>query len=87
MIPQRGSALSGRILVTSRASRYVEDATAYEYDLIAVPKDLIADPLKAATAISRAIVQHGLWSMGHSFLLDLGADRLRDLCVEEQGAR
>ena len=78
--------LAGRILVTTCADRYVEDATSYEFGLIGMPKGMMADPVTAAKAISRAIVKHGLWALGHSFVLNLGTGILRDLWAEEQGA-
>ena len=79
--------LSGRILVTTNTEGFVAEATVYEYGLIEVPEGLLADPLKAVKAISRAFVKHGLWTMGHSFLLRLGAGELRDLWAEEQAGR
>jgi hypothetical protein len=79
--------LCGRILVTIRADDFVDEATAHEYGVIEVPEQMLEDPVKAARTISRGIVKHGLWSLAHSFVFNLGSGRLRDLWAEEHGAR
>ena len=77
--------LSGRILVTTRPGFYISVATAHEFGMIKISKRMVDDPVTAAKAISRAIVKHRLWAMGHSFLLNLGDGDLLDLWAEEQG--
>jgi len=60
-----------RIFITNNVRHFTNDASSFEYGIIDVPMDLMADPAKAAKAISDAIISHSLWSKSHAFLVTI----------------
>lgn len=69
--------LPHRIFITKNAKDFVYEASSYEYGIIALENlsfiDPEPDPTKNKTAqiISKAIIDHGLWSKRHGFILIL----------------
>jgi hypothetical protein len=72
--------LSHRIVITKNPSAFVEDASVYEYGVVALDKldsiDSAPDYAKNRTAqlISKALSGYGLWAKGAKFLLELHDD-------------
>lgn len=63
-----------RILITNNVDHFTGDASSFEYGVISVPMALMADPAKAAKAISDALSNHELWSKSNAFLVTINVD-------------
>lgn len=69
--------LANRILVTRNTKDFVDDASSFDYGIISLEHlkflDPEPDPSKNQTVklISKAIIDHGLWSLRHGFLVVL----------------
>jgi hypothetical protein len=78
--------LPHRIFVTKNSKHFIEDATSYEYGIIAVEKLGLSDKDKAAKYISQAISKNRLWSKIHGFFVTIsstGKTTYKDLIAEE----
>lgn len=80
--------LPGRIFVTKSAEDFIYDASSYDYGIVSLDKlesvDPTSDPAKntTVTLISRALIEHKLWTKRHGFILVLaenGKHRYQDL--------
>ncbi|MBI2377404.1 MAG: hypothetical protein HYV07_25610 [Deltaproteobacteria bacterium] len=80
--------LPNRIIITRNAKDFVYEASSYDYGIIGLENlsyiDPEPDPGKNQTAqlISKAIIDHGLWSKRSGFILMLennGRHRYQDL--------
>jgi hypothetical protein len=74
--------LPGRIIVTANSRHFIDDASSYEYGIIALDKIKFKDPKMMALIVSNAFVKKQLWSKAHGFVIELddqGNGILRDL--------
>ncbi len=60
-----------RIFITNNVRHFTSEASSFEYGIIEVPMDVMANPANAAKLISDALVQFSLWSKKHGFLVTL----------------
>jgi len=74
--------LPGRTLITANSAHFVDDASSYEYGIIALDKVKFKDPKSLATIVSAAFVREQLWSKAHGFIIELddkGNGKVRNL--------
>ena len=63
--------LSARIFVTNNSKHFIKDAVKLEYGIIATENVKFKDPEKLSKQISRAIIDHKLWSKRDGFIVKL----------------
>ena len=63
--------LSKRIFITNNSKDFIDDASSYEYGIIATESLKSKDPIKLAKIISDCISKFNLWSKQHGFILKL----------------
>lgn len=63
--------LSARIFVTNNSRHFIRDAVKMEYGIIATENVKFKDPEKLSKQISRAIIDHNLWSKRDGFIVKL----------------
>ena len=63
--------LSARIFVTNNSKHFIKDAVKMEYGIIATENVKFKDPEKLSKQISRAIMDHNLWSKKDGFVVKL----------------
>ena len=63
--------LSGRIFITNNTQDFIEDAKRLEYGIISTEGISDKDPEHLADLISRAIIDHSLWSKKRGFVVRL----------------
>lgn len=66
--------LSNHIFITNNAVDFIAPAIKYDFGIIEVPQKLLADPDKAAWAISRAVIDNSVWSLRQPFKVVLRVD-------------
>lgn len=64
--------LSARIFVTNNSKHFIKDAAKMEYGIIATENVKFKDPEKLSKQISKAIIDHKLWSKRNGFIVRLG---------------
>ena len=76
--------LPGRIIITSNSCHFVDDASSYEYGIIALDKIKFKDFKFLASIVSNAFIREDLWSKAHGFIIELddrGNGKPRDLTI------
>jgi hypothetical protein len=63
--------LPGRIFVTNNSKDFIDDASSYQYGIIATEKIKFKDPKNLAKKISDEIIKNKLWSKPYGFILEL----------------
>ena len=63
--------LSGRIFITNNSKDFIKDARSLEYGIISTEAVKDKTPENLSFLISRAIIEHSLWSKKHSFIVKL----------------
>ena len=63
--------LSARIFVTNNSKHFIKDAVKMEYGIIATENVKFKDPKKLSAQISRALIDHSLWSKRDGFIVKL----------------
>jgi hypothetical protein len=74
--------LAARIFVTNNSKHFIKDAVKMEYGIIATENVKSKDPEKLSKQISRAIINHNLWSKRDGFIVRLderGSGKFEDL--------
>jgi hypothetical protein len=62
--------LPRRIFVTGRSTDFLDDATSFEYSIVAT-EAISMNAKDLAAIISKAVIDHGLWSLPFGWILRL----------------
>lgn len=76
--------LPRRILITTNSAHFIDDASSYEYGIIALDHLKFKDSKNMAVLVSKALIKHQLWAKGHGFILrlnDKGEGTIENLVI------
>jgi len=63
--------LPGRIIITANSRHFIDDASSYEYGIVALDKIKFKDSGTLASLVSNAFIREKLWSKAHGFIIEL----------------